>query len=344
MRAGGRIPRELVARAARAGARQGLRIARAASATAAASAVDVAGRHDEAGAEAANGLGDAADVVRDGGDAGAERAQQRAALVELRAGTGRPRPSPRRARDRPRTPGGSRAATRRRRLRRVRYGSTGSSGSPATSRRAPPARRTASIASPSPLYARMTPNASTVRPSSRRSRVAREDGVGDDAARRRRDAASVSRPCSLWTTTRSKRASRRRQSSSFARRAPRQQVVRGEDRRAHAAGRGARRAPGTSHCRCSTSAGGAAQRGEPERMLGDLQRQPQPRAAEEPRRDGIEELAADVAVRGAGASPKRKRDVTSSTSAPARARAAASSWSYAGVKAGGSARTIAHGP
>ena len=86
-----------------------------------------------------------------------------------------------------------------------------------------------------------------------------------------------------------------------------------------------------------------AERREPEGMLGDLQRQPQPRAAEEPRRH------ADRRARGArsrparGASPKRKCDVTSSTSAPARASAAASSWSYAGVKAGGSARTIRTG-
>src|SRR5207249_3499409 len=47
-------------------------------------AVDVARLDDTAGAVAPDGLGDAADVVRDGGHAGAERLQQRPALVELR--------------------------------------------------------------------------------------------------------------------------------------------------------------------------------------------------------------------------------------------------------------------
>ena len=41
----------------------------------------------------------------------------------------------------------------------------------------------------------------------------------------------------------------------------------------------------------------AAERGEPERMLGDLERQAQPRAAEDARRERIEELAARVSVR-----------------------------------------------
>jgi Endonuclease/Exonuclease/phosphatase family len=45
---------------------------------------DVAGRHNTAGVESPHGLGDAADVVRHGGNAGAERTQKRAALVELR--------------------------------------------------------------------------------------------------------------------------------------------------------------------------------------------------------------------------------------------------------------------
>ena len=38
------------------------------------------------------------------------------------------------------------------------------------------------------------------------------------------------------------------------------------------------------------------QRGEPQRMLGELERQPRPRAAEETRRQRIEELATHVAV------------------------------------------------
>src|SRR3954447_20770541 len=46
---------------------------------------------------------------------------------------------------------------------------------------------------------------------------------------------------------------------------------------------------------------------------------------------------------GSGNSPKRNAEVASSTSAPARASDAASSWSYQGVKAGGSARTTRTG-
>jgi hypothetical protein len=45
---------------------------------------DVAGGNHAARVESPHGLGDAADVVRHGGNAGPERAQERAALVELR--------------------------------------------------------------------------------------------------------------------------------------------------------------------------------------------------------------------------------------------------------------------
>ena len=47
--------------------------------------VDVVRRHDPAGAVAADDLAEAADVVDDRRDAGPERLQQRAALVELGA-------------------------------------------------------------------------------------------------------------------------------------------------------------------------------------------------------------------------------------------------------------------
>ena len=66
------------------------------------------------------------------------------------------------------------------------------------------------------------------------------------------------------------------------------------------------------------------------------------RPLEQARRERVEALGPPVAV-GAGAAPKRNGAVTSSTSAPARASAAASSWSYAGVKAGGSASTTRMG-
>src|SRR5581483_6139962 len=45
---------------------------------------EVPGRNDETRAEAASGIGEPAHVVRDRGNTGAERAQERAALVELR--------------------------------------------------------------------------------------------------------------------------------------------------------------------------------------------------------------------------------------------------------------------
>ena len=67
------------------------------------------------------------------------------------------------------------------------------------------------------------------------------------------------------------------------------------------------------------------------------------RPLEQARREGVERLAASVADGRRARLPKRNGAVTSSTSAPARASAAASSWSYAGVKAGGSASTTRMG-
>ena len=80
-----RVPGQLVARAARAGAGLLERVAVAEQLRdRGRERGDVARRNDAAGAEAAHRLGDAADVVRDRRHAGAERAEQRAALVELR--------------------------------------------------------------------------------------------------------------------------------------------------------------------------------------------------------------------------------------------------------------------
>ena len=65
------------------------------------------------------------------------------------------------------------------------------------------------------------------------------------------------------------------------RRAPRQQVVRGEDERRAWRSSRASSSGAASHCTCTTSAGTRASRARPERVLERLQRQPQPRAAEE---------------------------------------------------------------
>ena len=123
------------------------------------------------------------------------------------------RPAPRRSR--PRTD--SRAAIPPGRRLLSGSSSTLSSGSPATSRRAPSIRFVASIASPIPLYSRMIPSERSVRPSSRRSGWLGKTGCG--ITRRRSgstSSASWSRPRSLCTTTRSKRPKSRRQSSRFA--------------------------------------------------------------------------------------------------------------------------------
>ncbi len=85
MRARGSIPGELFACASCARPRLVERAGSSSSSrTAAASASTSPGAHDAPGAEAPHGLGDAADVVCDRRHAGAERAQQRAALIELR--------------------------------------------------------------------------------------------------------------------------------------------------------------------------------------------------------------------------------------------------------------------
>ena len=66
--------------------------------SASAIAADVARLDDRARAEPAHDLAEAADVVDDRGQPGAERLEERAGDVDLRAGTGRARPSPRSAR------------------------------------------------------------------------------------------------------------------------------------------------------------------------------------------------------------------------------------------------------
>ncbi len=104
---------------------------------------------------------------------------------------------------------------------------------------------------------------------------------------------SVSRPRSLWTTTRSNFASRRRHRSwrDAVRRG--QQVMRREDRRRAKAqpdiGLGEREPLQVQHVRCR-----AAEAPQHVEMLHAFQRQPQPRAPEEPRRQRIERLAAPV--------------------------------------------------
>ena len=82
----------------------------------------------------------------------------------------------------------------------------------------------------------------------------------------------------------------------------------------------------------------AAERRHDAEMLDRLQRQSQPGAFEQPRRERVEALVACVPV-GRGQPPKRNRDVARVTSAPCAASALASSWSYHGVNAGGSARS-----
>ena len=94
-----------------------------------------------------------------------------------------------------------------------------------------------------------------------------------------------------------------------------------------------------SHCRCTTSARARASDASDTEMLDRLQRQPQPRALEEPRGERVVALVALVAV--GRRAPHRSE---TATSRPSRRRlvgpsAAASSWSYHGVNAGGSARS-----
>ena len=108
--------------------------------------------------------------------------------------------------------------------------------------------------------------------------------------------ASVSRPRSVWTTTRSNRASSRRQRS-------RRDAVRRGSRSCAVKTDGARNRRWTSacgsasHCRCRTSGRARASDAQHVEVLDRLQRQPQPRAPEEPRRERVEPLAAPVAVR-----------------------------------------------
>ena len=82
----GRLPGQLLARSQRAGTRRReRRLVVEQLAERRRQRLDVVGRDDAAGAERPHGLAEAADVVDDRRHAGAERPQQRAALVELGA-------------------------------------------------------------------------------------------------------------------------------------------------------------------------------------------------------------------------------------------------------------------
>jgi len=83
----------------------------------------------------------------------------------------------------------------------------------------------------------------------------------------------------------------------LAGRPARQEIVRGEDRRRVWAEEHAVEL-GDEPLHVQDVRASRPQRGEAERMLRDLERQPQGRASEEPRRERVEELASPVAVGG----------------------------------------------
>ena len=102
-----------------------------------------------------------------------------------------------------------------------------------------------------------------------------------------------------------------------------------------------RRSHGPPRARPATARGrrraGGARRASPNGCSSAFSGHAQARAAEDARRERVEELAPPVAVRArASRNGTRRHELDLG---PARASAAASSWSYIGVNAGGSART-----
>ncbi len=225
-------------------------------------------------------------------------------------GRGRRRRSPPRAPARAPRGRDTRAAIRRAR-RPVRAASSrGMRGSPATSRRASGRSRTASTASERPLYGRITPSERTVRPSSRRGGSLRKTGCGITASRSGAtpNPASVARPRSECTTTRSNRAKsdlhvRVRRA---VRRGSRSCAVKTSGVCVRSSARSTSGA--ASHWKCSTSAFVRDESAHPPRMLERAYREAQSTALDAARAR-VEGLLEPVAVgRGTGAESKRRRD------------------------------------
>jgi endonuclease/exonuclease/phosphatase family metal-dependent hydrolase len=272
---------------------------------------DVARGHDAAGVETAHRLGDATDVVCDGRDAGAECAQQRAALVQL-------------WQVREDSDGGfaegavdlrlrqvaeppldlepvRRGAVRLDRLERIPgYEQTSVSGASHGLDRVAEA-----LVGPDHPEGEHRPAVIVA------LGLAREHGVGDDAKPLSVHAQLGKRLAAALAVHDDPVEAREEPAPQLGavRRAARKQVVGRED--------GGQVRP--KEVRVELWRGQPlevedvraeqAKRGEPERMLRDLERQTQRRAAEEARRERIEELAASVSVRlRRGAEAKARRD------------------------------------
>ena len=143
-------------------------------------------------------------------------------------------------------------------------------------------------------------------------RVARRDGVRDHAQlllrRRRTPRASRGRARSGRRSARSGRTARRQRAVFAAvRRGSRSCAVRTSGARwrsSHASSSGS-----ASHCTWTTSAGVAARRASPSGCSSTFSGSAQPRAAEEPGRERVEELPPPVAVRrGDGAEAEARGD------------------------------------
>jgi L-cysteine/cystine lyase len=261
---------------------------------------DVPRRHHPPRGEPPHRLGDAADVVRDGRHARAQRAQERAALVELgpvrKDGDGRVAEGAVDLRRREITeppldlePVG-RGAIGLDRLERI-------PGDEQPRALGPPHgldRVAESLIRPDHPEGEDGPTVVVA------AGLAREDGVGDDAQPLAGDAEPGERfPAVLAVHHDAVEAAEEPPPELRpVRGAAREQVMRGEDRRQvrpeeQSVELGRRKPLDVQDVRLD-----AAERAEPERMLRDLEREPQARASEQARRERVEELPPPVALRG----------------------------------------------
>ena len=142
-------------------------------------------------------------------------------------------------------------------------------------------------------------------------RVARSDGVRDHAQLLLRDAERGQRLAAALRVDDDplEAAERTAPEAGLRGRSPGQEIVGGEDERRPVAQQPRVGLRQRKPLDVDDVGRGRRKARQPERMLQHLQRQAQPRAAEEPRRERIEELAAPVAVRlGDGAEAEARRD------------------------------------
>ena len=189
MSGGGRVPGELLARSLGACASrcERLRISEQVLESGR-HRVDVPRWNDRAGTEPAHHLAEPADVVDDRGETGTRVPAAARPRRRSRLGRERARPSTRTAHGAAPSRAGIRAAIPPGHPRCAARPSSGTRGSPTTRSRAPSTPRTASTASSVPLYGRMRPRQSAVRPSSARCDLGTEDGMADHAQLRLRNA------------------------------------------------------------------------------------------------------------------------------------------------------------